>query len=72
MLRICSGFELWRGLQGTLPDRQFNFIFWGLSPMLIWNFEVRNSDKDFHNLAHTGSSRKPLSNIEAKSKNYGF
>ena len=71
MLAICSCFELWRGRLAKLTDRQFNFIFGGLSPMLIWNFEVRNSDKDFHNPAHTCSARKTLSDIGAKSKNYG-
>ena len=36
--------------------------------MLIWNFEVQNSDKDFHNPANTGCAREPLSDIEEKSK----
>ena len=36
--------------------------------MRIWNFEVQNSDKDFHNPANTGCAREPLSDIEEKSK----
>ena len=68
MLRIRRDLEIWFGILAKLTDRQFNLTFLGLGPMLIWNFEVQNSDKDFHNPANTGCAREPLSDIEEKSK----